>query len=137
LTASKKDDAGLTYSDIPAFIYDFSTSYSTITPAAVYGRAGYITFNYLQCGREGCTFYQCQNVGLSGILSVQYRNEQKGQWRNQSGTGIRGPSLVLECSDSRLRYRMPECRCPAIQNGQKTFFLIIKNTYVTCIFPPL
>ncbi len=56
-----------------------------------------------------CPFFKCRNVGLSGIQSVRYR--------------IRGPSLVQECSDTGLRYRMPEfrcrwhqprCRCPAM-----------------------
>jgi hypothetical protein len=31
--------------------------------------------------------------------------------RNQSDTGIRGPSPVPECSGTGLRYRMLECRC--------------------------
>jgi hypothetical protein len=43
-------------------------------------------------------FCKCRNVGLSGIQSVRYRNEQKCRCRNQSGTEIRGPSSVPECS---------------------------------------
>jgi hypothetical protein len=68
-----------------------------ITPsAAVYGRAGCITFQYLQFGRAlgipftttTNRFFKCRNVGLSGIQSVRYRNEQKLRCRNQSGTGM-------------------------------------------------
>jgi hypothetical protein len=69
------------------------------------------------------------NAGMPvcrGIWSVRYMNEQKCRCRKQSGTGIRGPSPVLECSGTGLRYRMPEClccrhrprcRCPAILNA--------------------
>ncbi len=62
-------------------------------------------------GVQGVRFYQYRNAGLSGIWSVRYRNEQKCGCRNQSGTGIRGPSPVPECSGTGLRYRMLECRC--------------------------
>ncbi len=57
------------------------------------------------------SFFKCQNFGLSGIQSAWYQNVQKFWWRNLSGTGIRGPSWVPECSVTVLRYRMPECRC--------------------------
>jgi hypothetical protein len=51
-------------------------------------------------------FFKCRNVGLSGIQSFRYRNEQKRQCRNLSGTGIRGSSPVPKCSGTRmLRYR--------------------------------
>jgi hypothetical protein len=102
----------------PAFKYDFSHHIALTKPAAaVYRRAGYITFHYLfcfQCRLAGCTFYRWRNVGLSGISSVRYRNEQKRWCQKQSGTGIRGPSPVPECSGAGQRYRMPECRCPAM-----------------------
>jgi hypothetical protein len=52
-----------------------------------------------------CRVYPFLNDGLSGI-----RNGQKFRCRNQSGTGIRGPSPVPECSGTGLRYRMSECR---------------------------
>jgi hypothetical protein len=62
---------------------------------------------------QGVHFYQCRNVGLSGIRSVRYRNEQYAdalveplRYRdkgNQSG--------VPDCSSKGLRYRMPECGC--------------------------
>ncbi len=56
-------------------------------------------------------FFKCRNAGLSVIWSVRYQNEQECRCRNQSGTGLRGPSPVLECSGNGLRYQMPECRC--------------------------
>jgi hypothetical protein len=55
-------------------------------------------------------FFNFRNVGLSGIQSVRYRNEQKCRCRNQSGTEIRAPGPVTECSGTGLRYRMPECQ---------------------------
>ena len=84
------------------------------TPAAaVYGRAGYITFHYFQIAVWTCGVYflsmpECR-TGRHLISPVP--NEQKRRCPNQSGTGIRGPSLVPECSGTGLRYRMPECRC--------------------------
>jgi hypothetical protein len=51
------------------------------------------------------TIFKCRNVGLSGIQSVRYRNKQKCRYRNQSGTGIRGPCPVPECSGTELRCR--------------------------------
>jgi hypothetical protein len=62
-----------------------------------------------------CRLYPYLNAGLSSIWSVRYRNEQKCRCQNQSSTGIRGPSPVPECSGTGLRYRMPVCRCPAMQ----------------------
>jgi hypothetical protein len=56
-------------------------------------------------------FFKCRYVGLPGIQSVRYRNELKCGCRNQSGTGIRGPTPVPKCSGTGLRYRMPERRC--------------------------
>jgi hypothetical protein len=78
----------------------FQHHIARITPsAAFYGSAGCITFHYLQFGRElgipftttTNSFFKCRNVGLSGIQSGRFRNEQKFRCRNQSGTGIRGP----------------------------------------------
>ncbi len=51
-----------------------------------------------------------------------HRHEQKRRCRNQSGTGIRGPSPIPECSGIGLGYRMlacrrrhrPLCGCPAM-----------------------
>ncbi len=71
------------------------------------------------------------NVVMSDCLSsrsVRYRNEQKFWCRNQSGTRIRGPSLVPEYGDP-VRYRnallpcwrhRPQCWCPALQNCEET-----------------
>ncbi len=71
------------------------------------------------CACRVYPFFKCRNVGLSGIQSVRYQNEQKCRYWNQSDTGRRGPSPVQECSGTGLRYRMPEC----IQRSlQKMFF---------------
>jgi hypothetical protein len=99
-------------------VYDFPP------PAVKKGCARCIAFHRKQYERLVCPFlplaewmcrvyffYKGRNVGLSGIQSVWYRNEQKCLCRNKSGTGIRGPSPVQECSGTRLRYRMPECQC--------------------------
>jgi hypothetical protein len=43
---------------------------------------------------SGKCFFKFRNSRLSGILSVLYRNEQKCQCKNQSGTRIRGPTVV-------------------------------------------
>ncbi len=67
--------------------------------------------------RKTTSFFNCRNVGLSGIQSVRYWNEQKFRCRKQSGSEIRGPSPVPEWSGTGLRYRMPECRCPAMRMG--------------------
>ncbi len=66
-------------------------------------------------------FFKCW-IGLSGIQSIRYQNEQKCGYLNQSGTGIRGPSPVPECCGTGLRYRTecrcrrhrPRCRCPSL-----------------------
>ncbi len=81
------------------------------------------TFHYLQFGRAlgvpftttTNSFFKCRKVGLFGIQSVRYRNEQKFRYWNQSDRGIRGPSPVPDCYETGLKYRMPECRCPAIE----------------------
>jgi hypothetical protein len=82
----------------------FQYHIARITPsAAVYGRAGCISSHYLQFGRalgipftttNTNSFIKCRNVGLFGIQSVRYRNEQKFRCRNQSGTRMRGPCPV-------------------------------------------
>ncbi len=110
-------------SDIPAFTYDFSISYSKnniISSCLWTCKKRYITFElFTTCSLDvhcmsipftttnsnidvhgGPLFFKCRNVGLSGNQSVRYRNDQKCRCRNRSGAGIRG-----------LRYRMPECRC--------------------------
>ncbi len=113
LTTGRNADAGLTFlrhSDIPAFTYDFSISYSkinTITnwlwtcPCRVYH---FWTFHCLPFGRAlhghwatpppphpptlavwTCSvypFFKSRNVGLYGIQSVRYRNYQKCRCRN-------------------------------------------------------
>jgi hypothetical protein len=79
----------------------FQYHIARITPSvAVYGGAGCITFHYLQfesaLGIPFTTtnnrFVKCRNVGLSGIQSVRYRNEQhfrcRCRCRNQFGTGM-------------------------------------------------
>ncbi len=98
-----------------------------ITPsAAVYVHAGCITFHYLQFGlalgiplaTTNKSFFKCRNVGLSGIQSVRYRNEQKFRCWNHSGTGIRIPSPVPECPVTGMRYRMPAYRPPLLCPGE-------------------
>jgi hypothetical protein len=79
-------------------------------------------FKFVQCFQN--VFLKCRNVGLSGISSVRYRNNQK-YWTGSSacGTGIRGYIPGLKCTSTRLNYRMPECgwqrhrpwyQCPAM-----------------------
>ncbi len=90
LTIERNVDAELTilrHSGISAFIYDCSMSYiARIRPsAAVYGRAGCTTFHYMQFGRAlsipftttNNSRFKYRNIGLSGIQSVRYRNEQR------------------------------------------------------------
>jgi hypothetical protein len=90
-----------------------------------YGCAWCIPVHSLQCGRVGCyvslftlCFFKCRNAGLSDIWSVQYQNEQECRCHNQSGTGIRGPSTLLECSgtewDIGCRQHRSWCWCPAM-----------------------
>ncbi len=71
------------------------------------------------------SFFKGRNVGLSGIQSVRYRNEQRFRCQNKSCTGIRGPSPVPECSGTWLRYRCrrhrPRCRCPAMLKVEPNF----------------
>ncbi len=111
----------------PAFRYlhiIFQYYIARITPsAAVYRRAGCITFHYSTCSVDvhwvmgipftttNNSFFKCRNVRLSGIQSVRYRNEQKFRCRHQFVTKIRGPSPVPECSGTGLRYKIRECRC--------------------------
>ncbi len=65
-----------------------------------------------QCECSGCTFLLMPGAGLSGILSVWFKNGQKCWCRKQFGTGIRGLSLVPECSGTILKYRMPGVPMP-------------------------
>jgi len=52
------------------------------------------------------------NVGMPDCLaSGQSGTKKKCRCRNQSGTGIRGPSSVSGCCGTGLRDQMPECRC--------------------------
>ncbi len=116
----------------------FQHQVARITPsAAVYGRAGCITFHYQQFGvvhwvmasllpPPTTAFYKCWNVGLSGIQSVRYRKEQKFRCLNQSG--IKGTqSAVPEWSGTGLRYRCrcrrhrPQFRSPAMQLWLRVF----------------
>ncbi len=53
----------------------------------------------------------------------------KCRCRDQSGTGIKGPSPVPECSGTGLRCRMPECRCPAMACMCYYFHI---DTYMYC-----
>ena len=70
---------------------------------------------------QGVPLFKCRNVGLFGIQSFRHQNEQKCQFRNQSGTRIRGTSPVPECSGTGLRYRMPAASTllPMPSYGQK------------------
>ncbi len=74
----KKLTTGLTFlrhSDIYIWIFQHHTA--LITPAAaVYGRAGYITFHYLQLAVWACGVYFFINAGMSDCPAS-----------NQSGTG--------------------------------------------------
>ncbi len=86
------------------------------TPALQYGHAGCIQFHSQQnglavripfhqhqYGRAVCTLFY-----MPECRTVRYRNEQQSWCRNHSGTGIRVPSPVPECSRTGLRYRMPD-----------------------------
>jgi hypothetical protein len=65
-------------------------------------------FHHLQCGCAGCTFLLMPDFSASGLSGTGLNR------MFQSGTGITGTSSVLECFVTGLRYRMPECRCPAM-----------------------
>ncbi len=101
-------------------IFQCHTYIARIRPsAAVYGRAGCITFHYLQLRRAlGIPFtitnnscFKCRNVGLSGIQSVRYRNEQtipmsepvryQNKW-TQSGTGMLRYRSEIQDADAQL-----------------------------------
>jgi hypothetical protein len=75
------------FSGIPAFIYDFSVSKSkNNTPsAAVYGRAGCITFHYLQFG-----VLDVHWVSLSLPPTTAFENTGMSECpaSSQSGTGM-------------------------------------------------
>ncbi len=43
--------------------------------------------------------------------SVRYWNKKQFQYRNKSGSDIKGPSLVLKSYGTRLRCQMQECPC--------------------------
>jgi hypothetical protein len=62
----------LLFSGIPAFTYDFLISYSkNNTSAAVYGRTGCITFQYLQFGCALCipfTTTKTSSMDMQGIF---------------------------------------------------------------------
>ncbi len=64
--------------------------------------------NHIHLCKVVCKF---RNAGLSGIRSVQYQTEHTCWYRNQSGSGIRGPSTVPGCSSTGLSYRMLEYQC--------------------------
>jgi hypothetical protein len=144
LTTGRNADAGLTFlrhSAIPAFTYDLSISYSknnTISSCLW----TFWTFHYLQFGytfhhhqhwqNVGCRvypFFKCRNVGLSGIKSVRYRNEQNCRWRNQSGTGMlwyRTDDGMPMPGDANIqRNNNCECLVPIFKDVQKAVWWII------------
>jgi hypothetical protein len=47
---------------------------------------------------------------MSSLWSVHLSEWKKCLCRNQSGTGVRGPCQVSECSGTGLRLQMPECQ---------------------------
>ncbi len=65
-----------------------------------YEHAGRVPFYGPQNGCAGCTPFI--NAGMS-----DYPASSQSGTRMKSGTGIRGPSLVQECSGTRLRMSMP------------------------------
>jgi hypothetical protein len=78
------DDAGLTFSGIPAFLYNFSTSYNLsarITPSAVvYGRAGCIFFYCLQFGRAvGGSLRDYHQHQQCSAGSIPFHRQQYGR----------------------------------------------------------
>jgi hypothetical protein len=100
-----------------------------------YGRAGCFSVNYKQHGRAGC-LSTTNSMDVQGVFllpairtsrvyafqpaSSQLCNRRKNNVdggtssvpETQSGTRIRGPvHAVPECSGTRLRFQMPECRC--------------------------
>ena len=68
-------------------------------PPAVWTRKGYP----FPPSKKSSKF---RNARLSGIRSVQYRNEQKCRCQNQSGIVIRRPSPEPECCGTGLRCRI-------------------------------
>ncbi len=65
------------------------------------------------------------NAGLSGFRSVRlrYRNEKECRCRNQSGTGIRGPILVTQCSGTNAKPAVCRCRAMTVRLCTKTSYL--------------
>ncbi len=123
LTAGKNADAGLTF--LRHFHTIFQHHKALITPAvAVYGRGVYDDhFPLASVCSVDVRGKQYRNVGLSGLKSVRYRNEQKRRCRDQSGTRIRKPSPLrivpvpawdTGCPECRCRRHRPRCRCPAM-----------------------
>ncbi len=125
----------------PAFRYlhiIFQYHIAITTPsAAVYGRAGCITFHYLQFGRSlgipftttNNSFFKCRNVGLSGIRSVQYRNEQKFLCQSQSDTEMLRYLTEIQKFDTSLRHKA----IPVAFNGLNLgnlFLANVKGSYV-------
>ncbi len=74
---------------------------------------------------------------------IAHWNEKKCWYQKQSGTGIRRPSPVLECTGIILRWRMPDCwcmrpriiwRCPAKLKCQKTKHVLNIEVFKTLMF---
>ncbi len=102
--------------------------------ADVYGRSGCITFHYLQFERAlgipfttNNSFFKCRNVGLSGIQSVRYRNEQKFRCQNAPvpdwDTGSRNADaggIDLD-ADAQL-WHVQNCLCYLSKEGNGSNF---------------
>ncbi len=96
-----------------------------------------VLFHRQHYGRAGvslatASILKCRNAGLAGIRSVRFRNEQKCQCRNQSGTGRRGHSPVPESHGTGLRYRMSECRCRRHRYWSRCPSMVNYSTYNEC-----
>jgi hypothetical protein len=101
---------------ILSYSSDFSTSYSK------YKTSGSLVWTckmYSFLPPAIWTFRLYPFTHLKKLNAGRYRNKQKFRCRNQSGSGIRGPSPVPDCSCIRLSCRMLECRCRWYRNKQK------------------
>ncbi len=103
-------DRGFLHSSFPEFsmsVFANLAPYESMIFLKTYGIC-FQTNKHVYCVHLCKVFFKCRIVRY---LVSRYRNEQECWCSNQSGTRIRGPSLVPKCSGTGLRYQMPECWC--------------------------
>jgi hypothetical protein len=95
---------GSSASGVYLWFVNIAKQVATTTPA-IYGRAVWISDHLQPCGRAGCLhdqhygrvrtgiLFTTRNLDVQGVI-VMYRIAKECICRNQSGTGIRGPSPV-------------------------------------------